>query len=1032
MINTTNQLGKWKVVLAISTLIALIATQSYAQPQQFSLKGKEYRFENGKWYTFFQGEKGDEIIPQRLVVRQKNRGQMETFDFNQLNLTGISLGSSRFLDGYYVLTIDPDQDPFSIASALEASGEFDILLFDAYGKRQCAPNDAEYSTQWNLPQIQMAIAWNISVGNSSVILAIIDSGIDYDHEDLDGNIWVNPAEDINGNGIPDFFAENEGGDLDGQDAPGDVNNKVDDLIGWDFAGNGNDPNDTDGHGTNVAGISSAETNNVVGVAGVAGGWETQKGISLMVLRDGNDIPLHASTAQAIDYAAKEGAKIILTTAEFGADYSDVRNAINLAVNSYDVVVVAGAGNNGGTADPSIVYPAKYSNTIAVGGSDPDDYLYWWSSYGPEMDVVAPGQVTTTAMGGGYETNFPGNSASSPHVAGLAALIRTVDPSLSWTQVRDILRNTADEVPGMGGLDFTDEYGYGRINAREALLASGTQVNSGAVTQNTTWNGTIIVEGDVTVASLYTLTIQSGATVLLNNFCDTEATGDETEKAEIIVNGELTVSGTQSDRVTFKNVIESDVYHWGQIHIRTDGRATIEYADFEDPVHAVHADGADYVSINNCTIKRTHYSALVFEDSDGIISNNEIVNDYTGIYQDGIYVSNSLVTITGNIIMSNYRTGVQILDGAQHVGLIRNVISNNGFNGGVNFWCAEGRLSQIENNTIAHNSGKGIWVYPPSSESLIWFKNNAVVFNSDVGIWNGSNYYSLPVDYNDVYSNSGGNYYNTSPGDHDISVDPEFVAGDPYDYNLLNTSQCIDAGDPLYTDPDGTIADMGAYYYPRPNAPVNLEMTNFSHRHGGRSHSHPKLSWDLNQETDMDEYWCYRKFGNGEWSKVHIQPHSPPTQPTWIDHETTIGSGGFVYYRVTAVNIVPQESDPSEEVKTKSETGGPPSKTLASNIKLPNKYNLDRNYPNPFNPTTTIRYDLPEASYVSVVIYDIMGRKVRTLLDRREETGFKSVVWDGKDNGGNTASAGIYIYVLSAWSRESEKTFHKTLKMVFLK
>jgi len=110
-----------------------------------------------------------------------------------------------------------------------------------------------------------------------------------------------------------------------------------------------------------------------------------------------------------------------------------------------------------------------------------------------------------------------------------------------------------------------------------------------------------------------------------------------------------------------------------------------------------------------------------------------------------------------------------------------------------------------------------------------------------------------------------------------------------------------------------------------------------------------------------------------------------------------------------------------------------SKTESSSYAdLPLVFTLHPNHPNPFNPTTTIRYDLPEASVVSLMIYDILGREVRTLLYTREEAGFKNLLWDGKDNSGNIASAGIYIYALRAWSQESEKTYNKTRKMVLLK
>ncbi|MCH8070247.1 MAG: S8 family serine peptidase, partial [Candidatus Marinimicrobia bacterium] len=788
------------------------APHSYAQPQQFSLQGKEYRFENDKWYTFFKGKKGDEIIPQRLVVRLKNRGQIEVFDFDRLNINGISFGSSRFLNGYYVLLIEQYQDPFNIASALEKSGEFDVLLFDALGKRQCAPDDQSYSTQWNLPIIHMATAWNISVGHSSVLLAIIDSGIDYDHEDLDGNIWVNPAEDINGNGIPDFYSVNQGGDLDGQDAPGDINQKIDDLIGWDFAGDGNDPqppyqedfdpDDTDGHGTNVAGISSAQTHNYEngtyrGIAGVAGGWESQNGVSLMVLRDGGEFPIHSLTAQAIEYAAKNGAQVINISTGFSNNWQDVRDAINLAVNNYDVVVVASVGNYGDTGNPAIRYRAKYSNTIAVGATDDNDNRYGYSSYGSEMDVMAPSDVPTTAMGGGYDNNFTGTSASAPHVAGLAGLIRSIDPSLNWTEVRDILRNTADEVPGMGGQNFTNMYGYGRINAREALLGSGAQVNSGAVTQNTTWNGNIIVEGDITVGSSYTLTIQSGTNVVLNNFCDSESSGEETGKAEIIIYGQLDVLGTDVNPVTLKNVIESNVYHWGQIYIGSGGRATIEYADFEDPVRAIKAVSAELVTIDNSTIRGSFDTAIIFESClsisnrirDCLIENNEY---------NGIWLNYSRGSVIGNTVRGNSGIGITGFYGP-YFDVSDNIVYNNSGYGVKAF--ADGSTSII-NNTIDSNYG-GLMLANPYGETINIINNIISDNDGGGGGINGGgyseNYYN--IEYNDVWSNTGGNYTGgisdqTNQNDN-ISENPDFVGGNPYDYHLQYTSPCIDTGDPNY-------------------------------------------------------------------------------------------------------------------------------------------------------------------------------------------------------------------------------------------
>ncbi len=320
----------------------------------------------------------------------------------------------------------------------------------------------------------MEAAWNISTGDESIILAIIDSGTDWFHEDLDGNIWVNPGEDLDGDGaVGDFGSPANGGDENGIDDDG--NGYIDDLMDWDFDMDDNTIEGRYYHGTAVAGIAGAQTNNYEngayrGVAGVAGGWGNTPGVSLMIVRTLFDffIPeevLASRIALCITYAAENGADILNLSLGVFDNYYFLQDAVNEAVNNYDCVIVAASHNDGSS---NIRYPAKYPNTIAVGATDMNDVWYSYSNYGPELDVVAPANVYTTTKNNGYISNFNGTSASTPHVAGLAALIRSVDPTLSWSEVRSVIRNTADKVPGMGGQNRTDKYGYGRVDAQAAL------------------------------------------------------------------------------------------------------------------------------------------------------------------------------------------------------------------------------------------------------------------------------------------------------------------------------------------------------------------------------------------------------------------------------------------------------------------------------------------------------------------------------------------------------------------------------------
>ncbi len=374
--------GRARALVLVAVLLgAVAAAQLRAQGQPFVLQGRQYVWQDGKWYTFFEGRVGDEIIPRRLVVHVRDGGYRDGRSLRGLGVEGVFLASARFLDGCYVLGVAPEVDPFAVAKVLESSVLFEEVSFDAYGTWHVTPSDPLFPQQWNLQQdkLAMASAWDICTGSSQVIVGIVDSGTMYTHEDLDGNIWVNPAEDRNGNGIPEFFPVEEGGDLDGVDNDG--KSKVDDLVGWDFWGDDpeapteedNDPGDPDGHGTSVSGICAAQTNNYEGgayrgIAGVAGGWGNTKGARLMIVRAGS-WPTESLVAQAIEYAHSNGARVINISGGFLEDHEALRRAVLHAANA-GVVVVASTGN--ANKKDTIDYPARYSNTIAVGGTDQND------------------------------------------------------------------------------------------------------------------------------------------------------------------------------------------------------------------------------------------------------------------------------------------------------------------------------------------------------------------------------------------------------------------------------------------------------------------------------------------------------------------------------------------------------------------------------------------------------------------------------------------------------------------------------------
>ncbi|MEN6519621.1 MAG: S8 family peptidase [Armatimonadota bacterium] len=290
-------------------------------------------------------------------------------------------------------------------------------------------------------------AWNITTGSSSVIIASIDTGVDYTHEDLADNIWTNPDE-ISGNGIDD-----------------DGNKYVDDVTGWNFVGKNADVQDDHGHGTFTAAIAAAKGNNGIGMAGVA--WNCK--IMILKVLDENGYGLEDDAAEAVMYAVDNGAKVI-NMSMAGEDAPLLKYTVDYAWNKGAICVCASGNEEQGPDKPS--YPASYTNALAVGASNQSDercsYWDWFSggsNYGYYLDVVAPGAWIMSASPSNLYTIENGTSAAAPFVSGIAALVWSVHPDWSNAEVFFHILHTADDVDSAGYDIYT---GWGRVNAWRAV------------------------------------------------------------------------------------------------------------------------------------------------------------------------------------------------------------------------------------------------------------------------------------------------------------------------------------------------------------------------------------------------------------------------------------------------------------------------------------------------------------------------------------------------------------------------------------
>ncbi len=320
------------------------------------------------------------------------------------------------------------------------------------------PNDPRFDELYGLlntgqqaglvgADIHASQAWEITTGDPNQVIAILDTGMELNHQDLNGNLWTHPGE-IPANGIDD-----------------DGNGFVDDLHGWDFFSNDNDPSDFHGHGTHVAGTIGAVGDNGIGVTGV--NWSCR----LMPLRFiGPQGGVVADAIAALDYCLQEGVLLSNNSWSGGGPSQALRDAIEAGQASGHIFVAA-AGNFGFSLDVTPQYPASFDlpNLVSVGASNASDELASFSNWGPlSVDLIAPGvDILSTAPGNSYQF-MTGTSMASPHVTGVLALMLAQTPGLGWQAAITRLRSTSRPLTDLIGAIGT----AGVVNAQAALQPSG--------------------------------------------------------------------------------------------------------------------------------------------------------------------------------------------------------------------------------------------------------------------------------------------------------------------------------------------------------------------------------------------------------------------------------------------------------------------------------------------------------------------------------------------------------------------------------
>ena len=794
------------------------------------------------------------------------------------------------------------------------------------------PDDPDYNAnQWYLRQINAPQAWDISKGDTSVIIGIIDTGVDWTHPDIRGNMWYGIGYDLGGsNGTPD-------------------NNPIE--LKPD-------------HGTSVAGVASAVTNNQIGIASI--GFNTH----LMAVKITQDNMIDSSTNipyllypfEGIEYAADHGAKVI--NCSFGGPgFSNMEQEVIYYAIAKGALVVAAAGNDHVLEDS---YPASYDGVLSVAATYLDDIKPYFSSYGYNVDCSAPGESIYTTKQPDTYAYESGTSFSAPLVSGLAGLVFAHFPNFTPLQVAEQIRVNCDNIDQINP-DYKHLLGYGRINAYKAL----SNINS---------------------VSIRAYDIQ---------FSDNTAGGNNDgnfqpgEDVEVRVKFRNYLTPASNVSISLESLSSYATVENGNFNITSIG--TLDSIDnYSDPFKIKISNN---IPFDDTTLFILNYSAANYSDYQfaSTIANHSFQTE------DG---NNIALTIT-----SNGSLGFNDLDNYQGEGFRFMNGSNLLFEGALMFGTSDIKLSDEARNRTADGKDTSFQIVEPfkimkpgpraPQEGTAIFNDNGSGSNK-LGITVNLHSYSFndPDNKNSIILNY--NFLNTN----DQSIN-NFYSGLFLDWDFIEGS-----GKDDYAFYDFT-GNLGFAYHNGGNPDTYVGTALISSDNYG--------FWAIRNDSGSTQ--LYDGFTKSEkWKTLSSKIGMPNAGPG--DISEVISAGPFsinagksldVAFAITAGNNL-------NDLRTNISNA----RILYSNSLLdtnnrgsrpPAQYSLSQNYPNPFNPGTEIDYEIPEAGRVTLKVYDILGNLVKTLVDEDEQPAAYNV----KFFAGSLAS-GIYIYQLKVNSFVSTKKF----------
>jgi serine protease len=832
------------------------------------------------------------------------------------------------------------------------------------------PNDPVYTanqtTQYNLYKINAKGAWDINKGSKSIIIGIIDSGVYWEHPDLLQNIHQNLGEDADGDG---HTIEWDGskwaldpGDLNGIDNDG--NGYVDDLIGWDFGGmsgiqDNNPAEDSPTHGTLVAGVAGAVTDNGVGIASI--GFNC----SIMPVK-GSRADFGSTyifyTFEAIKYAVDNGAQIINCSFS-GYSYSKAEQEVITYAVSKGALVVAAAGNDN-TGEPT--YPASYEGVLSVAATNASDKLWSASNYGETVDVSAPGQqIYTTWNTSGYST-VNGTSLASPLVAGLAGLVKSQFPGYTPLQIAEQIRVTTDDISGSNTDSLNHRIGSGRINAYKALTTTNTiSVRAKNVVFNDEGNNNGI--------------IQSGETASIST--------SFVNYLSAVSNVTVTLS-TSSPYVSIQN----STFNTGSIGALDSVKNSYNkfYFKVKDS-----APGNQKVSF------LLTYSGNGYSDYQWI---SLIVNQtYNTMAANKLTLT---VTGTGNLGYNDFP------DNSQGNGFRYSGGENFLYEGSFMYGTSASKLADAAHytSTAQNKDFKQVTPFTIKSSSRYADAEGYAVFNDDNASTNKLGIETKLVAYQ----------YKSSPYDSFIILRAVLTNKSGSDINNLYTGWFLDTDldDTDYSDDIAAYDAVNKFIYVYDN---NADPFKYyvgaavlsSQNQGVFAIDNLTDNNGINISTEFtkDSKWSMLSGGLGKTT-------AGPSDISFVISAGPINISANSYQNVAYVLAAGESADDLKTIiaNARIKFASIPNDAAIETEEVPGNYSLSQNFPNPFLSFTKIMYDLPKDDYVKIKVYDVLGREAAVLVDENVAAGKHFVLFNG-----NRFPSGVYFYQMETASfREAKK------------